>query len=93
MDNTIIVALVSGICTLLGTLGGIIASGKLTSYRLEQLEKKVDKHNQVIERTYNLEKQTEVLCEKIKVANNRIGDLESIIRTWENTEHHSGDVG
>ena len=77
MDNTIIVALVSGMCTLIGTLGGIVASGKLTSYRLEQLEKKVDKHNQVITRTFNLEKQTEILEEKIKVANKRIADLEA----------------
>ena len=42
MDNTIIVALISFLGTLLGTLGGIVASSKLTNYRLEQLEKKVD---------------------------------------------------
>lgn len=92
MDNTIIVALVSGMCTLIGTLGGIVASGKLTSYRLEQLEKKVDKHNKVIERTYNLEKQTELLSEKIKVANNRIGDLEDITKALENIEHHGSET-
>ena len=47
MDNTIIVALISFLGTLLGTLGGIVASSKLTNYRLEQLEKKVDAHNLV----------------------------------------------
>ena len=76
MDSTIIVALVSGLFTLIGTLGGIVASSKLTSYRLEQLERKVDKHNQVIERTYALEKQASLLEEKINVANHRIEDLE-----------------
>ena len=76
MDSTIVVALVSGLFTLIGTLGGIIASSKLTSYRLEQLERKVDKHNQVIERTYALEKQASLLEEKINVANHRIEELE-----------------
>lgn len=49
---------------------------ELITYRLDQLEKKVDKHNQVIERTYELEKRADVLEEKVKVANNRIKDLE-----------------
>lgn len=48
----------------------------LISYRLEELEKKVDKHNNLIERTYELERKTDVLEEKQKVANNRIADLE-----------------
>ena len=45
-------------------------------YRLEQLEKKVEKHNNLVERTYHLEEQASVHEEKIKVANNRIADLE-----------------
>lgn len=48
----------------------------LISYRLEQLEQKVDKHNNIIERIYALEKRTDVIEEKIKVANNRLADLE-----------------
>lgn len=76
MDNTIIVALISGLFTLVGTLGGIIASSKLTAYRIEQLEKKVDKHNQVIDRVYRLEQRDAVFDEEIKVANHRINDLE-----------------
>ena len=50
----------------------------LMCYRLEQLEKKVEKHNALVERTYRLEQLTSVQEEKIKVANNRIGDLEKI---------------
>lgn len=53
----------------IGTFGGILASSRLTNYRIQQLEKKVDKHNSVMERTYILE-------EKMKVANHRIEDLE-----------------
>ena len=46
-------------------------------YRIEQLEKKVEKHNGVIDRTYKLEKDESVIQEKIKVINHRIEDLES----------------
>ena len=49
----------------------------LISYRLEQLEHKVDKHNNLIERTYELERKTSVLEEKQAVANHRIDDLEA----------------
>lgn len=48
----------------------------LISYRLDQLESKVDKHNNMIERTYALERRADVMEEKQKVANNRISDLE-----------------
>lgn len=48
----------------------------LQAYRLDQLEKKVDRHNSVIERTYELEKKTELIDEKMKVTNHRIDDLE-----------------
>ena len=48
----------------------------LISYRLEELEKKVDKHNNLIERTYELERKTDVLEEKQKMIDNRIADLE-----------------
>ena len=48
----------------------------LQAFRLEQLEKKVDKHNKVVERTYLLEEAEAVMKEQIKVANHRIEDLE-----------------
>ena len=63
------VAFLSLIGTLGGTFGGIMVSSKLTNYRIEQLEKKVEKHNSVMERTGFLE-------EKIKVVNHRLDDLE-----------------
>lgn len=55
MNETIIVAILSLIGTLIGTFGGIITANKLVSYRLEQLEKKVEKHNSVVERVFILE--------------------------------------
>ncbi len=48
----------------------------LLEYKLGELSKRVDKHNNLIERTYELEQKTEVQDEKIKVANHRIDDLE-----------------
>lgn len=66
MDSTIIVAIVSGICTLLGSGLGVIASSKLTNFRIEQLEKKVDKHNGVMERTFKLEGQVTEIFHDIK---------------------------
>lgn len=61
MDNTIITAAMSLLGTLVGTLGGILVSNKLTVYRIDQLEKKVSEHNNMIERVYKLEgRMTEV---------------------------------
>ena len=72
----IVVALIGLAGSALGSILGMLASAKLTSYRLEQLEKKVQAHNNLIERTYKLEERTELQEEKIKVANHRIEDLE-----------------
>lgn len=72
--STVIVGLLSLLGTVLGSFGGT----KLMSYRIEQLEKKVDKHNSVIERVYKLEQHEAVTDEKIEVANHRITDLEHL---------------
>ena len=76
----IVVALIGLAGSALGSILGVLASAKLTSYRLEQLEKKVEVHNKVIDRVYKLEERTEVQEEKIRAANYRIGDLEEAVR-------------
>lgn len=76
MSEAVIVAVLALIGTLGGTFGGILTANKLTNYRIEQLEKKVEKHNGIIERVYALEKNEAVMEEEIKVANHRIDDLE-----------------
>lgn len=76
MTEGIIIAILSMVGTLAGSYFSNRAGQKLIAYRIEKLEEKVDKHNQVIERTYKLEEDTAVLDEKIKVANHRIDDLE-----------------
>lgn len=74
--ESIIVAILALVGTLAGSLGGILTANKMTNYRIQQLEEKVEKHNQVIERVYLLEKHEAVIDEEIKVANHRIEDLE-----------------
>ena len=56
LDPTVIVGFLSVLGTLVGSLAGVITANKLTSYRIEQLEKKVEKHNNIVERTYVLER-------------------------------------
>lgn len=69
MTQEIIIAALSLLGTIIGSLTGVLAANRLTNYRIQELEKKVDKHNTVIERTFLLE-------EEMKVANHRIADLE-----------------
>ena len=55
MAPEIVVAVLSCAGTLIGSVAGILASNRLTIYRVEQLEQKVDKHNNLIERMYKVE--------------------------------------
>ena len=72
----IIVALIGLAGSGIGSLVGVLASSKLTQYRIEQLERQVAKHNNLIDRMYKVEEAQKVADEKIRVANHRIDDLE-----------------
>lgn len=76
MEPTIVAALLAFGGSLIGTFAGIITSSKLTEYRLKELEKKVEKHNNLVERMFILEDRVNLHEEKIRVANHRIDDLE-----------------
>jgi hypothetical protein len=87
MDSTILASIITGavaiiVCMINNHFQSIKQAKAhndnivLISYRLEQLEQKVDKHNNLIDRTYELERRADVIEEKQKVANNRISDLE-----------------
>lgn len=73
-------SIIIGVLSLAGTLAGAYfanrKSSALIAYRLEQLEKKVNLHNDAVERLYAVEKEQEVIEERVKVANHRIDDLE-----------------
>lgn len=66
MASEIVVALLGLVGTLSGSFLGVVAASKLTQYRLQQLEEKVNKHNNLIERTYKLEGQMEECQHDIK---------------------------
>lgn len=66
MSSEIIVAILSLVGTFIGTIGGILASQKLISYRISQLEAKVDKHNTLIDRMYKIESRVTLIEDEIK---------------------------
>ena len=77
MEPSVISALIALGGSVIGTFAGIITSGKLTDYRLRELEKKVEKHNDLVDRIYLLEDRMNLYDEKNKVVNHRISDLEA----------------
>ena len=72
IDTNIIVSLV----TLAGTILTVISGSKLTAYRIQKLEQKVQAHNNLIDRMYKVEQRVEVDENRIKVSEHRIDDLE-----------------
>lgn len=71
MDNTVMVAIISGLCVGIPSLVATITSNNkaqaLINYKIEQLDKKVEKHNKVIERTFKLEEEVHVLEERVNL--------------------------
>lgn len=76
LSDEVLVALIGLGGSGIGSLLGIVATSRLTQYRLEQLEKRVQAHNNLIERTYHLEEADGIRTEQIKVINHRLNDLE-----------------
>ena len=72
IDTNIIVSLV----TLAGTILTVISGSKLTAYRIQKKKKKVQAHNNLIDRMYKVEQRVEVDENRIKVSEHRIDDLE-----------------
>ena len=65
MSNEMIVGLLSFLGTLIGAGGGVLTTAKLTAYRIQELEKKVDKHNTLVERMYGVERDVKVICTQV----------------------------
>lgn len=76
--STAIATVIVGVMSLLGTVIGSYSGTKLMAYRIELLEKQVEKHNNLVERMYKVEETTAILTNDIKVANHRIDDLEDM---------------
>lgn len=82
MSENVLVAIFSLMGTLAGSFAGIVTSGKLTNFRLSQLEGKVEKLSSLIDRTYALEKQDTLSEEKMKHIDKRIQNLENTIHQY-----------
>jgi hypothetical protein len=80
MPETIVVAIISLIGTLMGSYLSQRKSSALIAYRLKQLEKKVDKHNNLVERIYKVEERLSIQEKETKVINHRIKNLEGGIK-------------
>ena len=76
MAESIIVALITGALSLIGVYIANRKSAALMEYRLKELEKKVDKHNKLIERTYRLEEKTELQEAELNRHKERLRALE-----------------
>lgn len=76
MTEAIIVAIVTGVFSFLGVYFSNRKSAALVEYRLQQLEEKVQAHNNLVERMYAAEDKLNIQDEKIKVVNHRLDDLE-----------------
>lgn len=87
MTEGVIIAIITGLCSIVGVVITVHTGNKktaatmkeqtnLTLYRIDQLEKKQDKHNTLIERMYAVEEKVDILVERQKTANHRIDDLE-----------------
>lgn len=76
MTEGIIIAMITGAITLIGVIISNNAHDAVTDEKIEELTRKVEKHNNIIERVYECERLLDVQEEKIKVANHRIDDLE-----------------
>ena len=80
--ETIVSAVITGVVAiivcLLNSYHQATTTRNLIEYKLNELTKRVDKHNNVIQRTYALEQHEAVIDEQIKVANHRISDLENL---------------
>lgn len=76
MDAGSIATIIASILSFLGVVLTVLIGNSKTAYRIEQLEKKVEKHNSVVERTFLAEEHLAILDERMKVVNHRIDDLE-----------------
>ncbi|MBE6798451.1 MAG: hypothetical protein E7525_01555 [Ruminococcaceae bacterium] len=80
ISEAVLVALIGLGGSCVGSIFGVVCSAKLTNYRLEQLEKKVDRHNDLIEKMFKVEQEQAVVSSKISGIDHRLETLETNLR-------------
>lgn len=76
MNPTVLAALIGAVGSVIGAFFGVLASAKLTNYKIEVLTRKVQEHNNLVTRTYELEAKAKVLDQRVKVQEHRMEDIE-----------------
>lgn len=79
MNTEILVAIIAFLGTLCGSAGGILVANKLVNYRIEQLEKKVEAHNRVVERVALLERDEKTIFQRLQEQSSAIAVLQKEI--------------
>lgn len=77
MSEAIIVAVLSLVGTALGSVVSVLTANRLTNFKIDALQKQVEKHNNLIERTFHLEEHAAVVDEQIRVTDRRLSELET----------------
>lgn len=80
MSETVIVALLAFLGTVLGSVLSIFANARLTNYKIDELKKQVEAHNGLIDRTYNLEKTQAVQDQEILGLDSRLKEVEKNVK-------------
>ncbi len=80
MPDVVVVSLISLAGTLFGSIAGVMTANRLTTYRVEELEKKVDKFNNLVERTFMLEQSTARQWDRIDELKTDIAEIKATIR-------------
>lgn len=86
--NDIYIAVIGALGSGLGTVVGIFINTKLINYRLEKLEEKVNKHNNLIERTYELETKERLIEEKIETVHHRIDEINNDLKSYSDNKYY-----
>ena len=77
MNPTVLAALIGAVGAVIGSFFGVLASAKLTNYKIDVLTQRVEAHNNLIERTYNLEAREDVLETRVNAQEHRIEEIEN----------------
>ena len=84
MDPTLVGTIITACTSLLATFAGIVVSSRLSNYRIQELEKKVDKHNQLIERTYKLEEKDKLVDLELSNLKEKVNELAKDVHKFNN---------
>ena len=91
MDDAVLTALLSLVGTAIGSIAGILASNKLTNFRLKSLEDRVSQHNHLVERMYGVEDRAKANQHRIDKIEERLDLHENKLENLAQSRNHQSD--